>query len=250
MEDSSRPEGDGVAAVIAAPTAAVADGRTTNAKRSRWSSTDEHQPGASSYAAAVRRDSGEWRNPKRNRWSEVAKQPPPPTVVAQPPKDGSAVASYAAVAAAAASTARSSTSPTLQPMDTDQLFPKLDASDPDKARRMFQRQKDVSRGKNTACYHEYVRRVPKDQRRPRSLETPSTPDASLDIPTRKWQGLLRAWCVFPIEENLVCRIHISCDTFILTAIKFLSSSSSSLLCIVPAKRAGAWRCTGTTLRTS
>jgi len=81
-----------------------------------------------------------------------------------------------------------------QPMDLDtQLFSKLDPSDPVQARRIFQRRKDVSRGKNTAGYAEYTRQVPREWRRPRSMQTPSTPDPTLDVSAKRWQGMIRAW---------------------------------------------------------
>jgi histone RNA hairpin-binding protein len=56
-----------------------------------------------------------------------------------------------------------------------------------------QRQKQINKGKNTVGYDEYCRRVPKDQRRPRCMDTPSTPDYTLDIPNRQWNGMVKAW---------------------------------------------------------
>jgi len=80
-----------------------------------------------------------------------------------------------------------------QPMDLEVLFTKLDPTDPVHARRIFQRRKDLSRGKNTVGYHVYVKKVPKEKRRPRCMDTPSTPDPTLDISAKRWQGLIRAW---------------------------------------------------------
>ncbi len=60
-------------------------------------------------------------------------------------------------------------------------------------RRIEQRRRAVQHGKNTAGYYEYVKQVPKSQRRPRSMKHPSTPDYTLDIPTKRWQGLVKAW---------------------------------------------------------
>jgi histone RNA hairpin-binding protein len=56
-----------------------------------------------------------------------------------------------------------------------------------------QRQKQINKGKNTVGYDEYCRRVPKNLRRPRCMDTPSTPDYTLDIPNRQWNGMVKAW---------------------------------------------------------
>lgn len=74
-------------------------------------------------------------------------------------------------------------------------FPKLDPSDPANSRRIQQRRKAVAKGKNTAGYDAYRHRVPKENRRLRTMETPSTPDPTLDIPNKRWQGMIRAWYV-------------------------------------------------------
>jgi len=81
------------------------------------------------------------------------------------------------------------------PMDVEPQFQKLDTKDPQEAKRMVQRRKTVSKGKNTAGYDAYIEQVPKDKRRARSMETPMTPDPSLNIPAKRWQGLVRAWYV-------------------------------------------------------
>ncbi len=82
-----------------------------------------------------------------------------------------------------------------QSMDivADVDFPKLDQSNPEHARRIQQRRRMVAFGKNTVGYDEYVKKIPKDQRRQRCMKHPSTPDHTLDIPTKRWQGLIRAW---------------------------------------------------------
>jgi histone RNA hairpin-binding protein len=72
-------------------------------------------------------------------------------------------------------------------------FAKLDPSNPEHARRIQQRRKTVSYGKNTLGYEEYIKQVPKEKRRMRSMKTPMTPDATLDIPTSRWTGMVRAW---------------------------------------------------------
>jgi hypothetical protein len=73
------------------------------------------------------------------------------------------------------------------------VFNKLDPSVPEQKRRLEQRQKMVSYGKNTAGYAEYLKQVPKEKRIKRSMETPTTPDFTLDIPNKRWQGQIRAW---------------------------------------------------------
>ena len=83
--------------------------------------------------------------------------------------------------------------------DVEEVFDKLDPNQPDHARRIFQRRKAIAKGKNTAGYQHYVHEVPKHQRQPRSMQTPSTPDPSLDIPAKRWQGLVKAWYVRIME---------------------------------------------------
>jgi histone RNA hairpin-binding protein len=73
-------------------------------------------------------------------------------------------------------------------------FNKLDpSSNPDHARRIQQRRRMVMYGKNTVGYDEYLKEVPKEKRRPRSMDTPLTPDHTLDIPNKRWIGQIRAW---------------------------------------------------------
>jgi Histone RNA hairpin-binding protein RNA-binding domain len=78
-------------------------------------------------------------------------------------------------------------------MDLDPLFPKLNQNDPIHARRIQQRRRAVAIGKNTPGYAEYCKQVPKERRKPFSMETPPTPDHTLDIPTKRWQGMVNAW---------------------------------------------------------
>jgi len=80
-----------------------------------------------------------------------------------------------------------------QPPSTDETIPKLDSSDPKLAKRIHQRRRQVLFGKNTAGYEEYIKKVPRHKRRPRSLDCPMTPDHMSDIPTKRWQGLMNAW---------------------------------------------------------
>jgi histone RNA hairpin-binding protein len=80
------------------------------------------------------------------------------------------------------------------------LYSKLDPNDPEQAKRMEQRRKTITKGKNTAGYDAYIQQIPKHKRRPRSMETPSTPDPTLDIPNKRWQGLVKAWYV----QRVVC----------------------------------------------
>lgn len=75
-------------------------------------------------------------------------------------------------------------------------IPKLDPSNPVHAKRIQQRRKAISKGKNTAGYDAYIQQVPKDKRRLRSMDTPSTPNALLDMPKKRWDGIVRAWYVY------------------------------------------------------
>ena len=95
---------------------------------------------------------------------------------------------------------------------TDQRFDlatqpaRLDPTDPTHARRIESRRRAVAKGRNTAGYDAYLRQVPRDQRKPRSMETPMTPDPTLDVSAKRWQGLVRAWCVFflGVDRDRVC----------------------------------------------
>mmetsp|Transcript_12309 Transcript_12309/g.23068 ORF Transcript_12309/g.23068 Transcript_12309/m.23068 type:complete len:229 (+) Transcript_12309:235-921(+) len=69
---------------------------------------------------------------------------------------------------------------------------KLDPSIPQEAQRMKTRFKMISKGKNTVGYDEYLKQVPKSRRR-KIPEHPVTPDHTLDIPNRRWQGQVKAW---------------------------------------------------------
>jgi hypothetical protein len=80
-----------------------------------------------------------------------------------------------------------------KPLALEEKFNKLDPKDPEHLKRIEQRKKDIAKGKNTAGYHAYTQQVPKEKRRIRSMETPSTPDATLDISKKRWQGLVKAW---------------------------------------------------------
>ena len=70
-------------------------------------------------------------------------------------------------------------------------FPPLDPAV--HAKRIEQRRKAIMKGKNTAGYDAYIQQVPKNKRRPRSMETPSTPNPTLDIPKKRWDGMVKAW---------------------------------------------------------
>ena len=76
---------------------------------------------------------------------------------------------------------------------TNADVPKLDPADPASAKRILQRRRQVLFGKNTAGYEEYTKKIPRHKRKPRSLDCPMTPDHTLDIPTKRWQGLMNAW---------------------------------------------------------
>ena len=76
---------------------------------------------------------------------------------------------------------------------TNADVPKLDPADPASAKRILQRRRQVLFGKNTAGYEEYTKKIPRHTRKPRSLDCPMTPDHMLDIPTKRWQGLMNAW---------------------------------------------------------
>mmetsp|Transcript_6559 Transcript_6559/g.10396 ORF Transcript_6559/g.10396 Transcript_6559/m.10396 type:complete len:189 (-) Transcript_6559:784-1350(-) len=71
------------------------------------------------------------------------------------------------------------------------VFQKLDKVKD--ARRISQRRKSIEYGKNTAGYETYLQEVPKSKRRARCMKHPMTPDHTLEIPTKRWQGLVKAW---------------------------------------------------------
>jgi hypothetical protein len=84
-----------------------------------------------------------------------------------------------------------------QKMDWDiEQFAKLNPNDNDvHAQRIASRYKMILKGKNTVGYDHYTQQVPKQSRRIRSMDTPNTPDHTLDIPAKRWQGLVKAWYV-------------------------------------------------------
>merc|ERR1711862_225870 len=75
----------------------------------------------------------------------------------------------------------------------NKIVPKLNPSIPEEARRIQQRKRVVAYGKNTVGYDEYMKQVPKHERKLRTLEHPTTPDAEADIPNKRWLGLVKAW---------------------------------------------------------
>ncbi|KAL3774984.1 hypothetical protein ACHAW5_007681 [Stephanodiscus triporus] len=72
-------------------------------------------------------------------------------------------------------------------------IPKLNPDDPVHAKRIHQRRRQVLFGKNTVGYEEYTKKIPRHKRKHRSLDCPMTPDHMLDIPAKRWQGLMNAW---------------------------------------------------------
>jgi len=75
------------------------------------------------------------------------------------------------------------------------VYHKLDPKNPQHARKIEQRQKTIDKGKNTIGYDIYSRTVKKEKRRKFSMITPSTPDHTVDIPNKKWLGMIRSWRV-------------------------------------------------------
>lgn len=90
---------------------------------------------------------------------------------------------------------RASFSGTASPKRRKSEFDLLDPTDDAQAKRIAAREKAIQKGKNTAGYDNYVEQIPKEARRPRSMETPSTPNPAWDIPAKRWQGIVKAWCV-------------------------------------------------------
>lgn len=81
------------------------------------------------------------------------------------------------------------------PMQWEEQVNRLDPNDPVQANRIQQRRKMILKGKNTVGYDRYLQQVPKHKRIPRSMATPATPDPTVDISTKRWQGQVRAWYV-------------------------------------------------------
>jgi hypothetical protein len=93
-------------------------------------------------------------------------------------------------------------------MQWEEEVRRLDPEDEVQANRLQQRRKTILKGKNTAGYDRYLEQVPKSKRVPRSMDTPSTPDPSLDISTKRWQGQVRAWYVHAPSPFLAACILI------------------------------------------
>ncbi|OEU15414.1 hypothetical protein FRACYDRAFT_269351, partial [Fragilariopsis cylindrus CCMP1102] len=77
----------------------------------------------------------------------------------------------------------------------ERVFNKLDTKNPQHAHKIQQRRKVIGKGKNTVGYDIYCSKVPKEKRQKRSMVTPSTPDHTLDIPNKKWLGMIKSWYV-------------------------------------------------------
>ena len=77
----------------------------------------------------------------------------------------------------------------------ERIFLKLDPKNSQSAHKIQQRRKAITKGKNTVGYDKYIAALPKEQRQKRSMVTPSTPDHTLDIPNKKWNGMVRSWYV-------------------------------------------------------
>mmetsp|Transcript_1647 Transcript_1647/g.3842 ORF Transcript_1647/g.3842 Transcript_1647/m.3842 type:complete len:263 (-) Transcript_1647:46-834(-) len=77
----------------------------------------------------------------------------------------------------------------------ERVFLKLDSKNPRHAHKIQQRRKAIQKGKNTVGYDIYCKSIPKEKRQKRSMITPSTPDHTLDIPNKKWNGMVRSWRV-------------------------------------------------------
>lgn len=56
--------------------------------------------------------------------------------------------------------------------------------------RLTIRQKQIDYGKNTKCYDEYLRQIPKDKR---SWNDPQTPDIHAECSRRSWDGQIKKW---------------------------------------------------------
>ena len=97
----------------------------------------------------------------------------------------------------------------------DDDFAKLNPSDnPVHANRIQQRRKAIEKGKNTAGYDCYRQQVPKAERRLLSMDTPTTPDPTLDIPAKRWLGQMRAWFVL-----LLC-LHVGILCFVVVCARW------------------------------
>jgi hypothetical protein len=74
----------------------------------------------------------------------------------------------------------------------EEEFRVLDESIPKDAARLKTRANMIRKGKNTIGYDEYLKQVKKEDRK-RIPEHPVTPNHTLDIPNRRWQGQVKAW---------------------------------------------------------
>ena len=72
-------------------------------------------------------------------------------------------------------------------------LPLLDPKNSDHAHKIVKRRKMISYGKNTIGYDEYLKKIPKHRRIPRCPDHPTTPDSTVDIPWKRFHGLVKAW---------------------------------------------------------
>ena len=92
----------------------------------------------------------------------------------------------------------------------ERIFLKLDPNNKQQAKKIQQRRKAIVKGKNTIGYDIYCRSIPKDKRQKRSMVTPSTPDHTIDIPNKKWNGMVRSWYVsriLSLQVSIFYRSH-------------------------------------------
>ena len=101
------------------------------------------------------------------------------------------------------------------------------------AHRIQQRRKAVEKGKNTVGYDCYRQQVPKAERL-LSMDTPATPDPTLDIPAKRWLGQMKAWyvrcCLF--ASDYFVRYSIYCifsNMFIFISGALLCTSTTLLI---------------------
>ena len=92
----------------------------------------------------------------------------------------------------------------------ERIFNKLNPTNSQHVHKMKQRHKAIAKGKNTIGYDIYSRTIPKEKRQKFSMVTPSTPDHTLDIPNKKWNGLVRSWYV--VHSFLHLLICFECKT--------------------------------------
>lgn len=170
----------------------ISSGKSNKKYENRNNGVGEGQRGGGKAKRQRRHNSNDTHN-QRNQHRSTSSRPRPKKNIISP--ESTSFLSSSSSSTTTQQQSQSSNDTSCTNISNDDAMPKLDPNNNTHARRIQQRRRQVMFGKNTAGYEEYIKKMPK-HKRPRnrkSLDCPMTPDYLLDIPTKRWQGLMNAW---------------------------------------------------------